>query len=179
MNSVKTQSCFLPLFARIHHIVKTVFYTAVELLKRIPFGIVDLFRHKHYTIQKFLFAYAYFYIGCMTCYTLHTQWTVFRTILLGGDVETNLGPETLDFCSWNLNSISAHDFLRVSLIDAYNSVYNYDLIGVVETHLDSTVDKDRLALDGYTFLNSNHRKKFQKGWYWAIRKRSPSFNKSF
>ena len=115
VNSVKTQSCFLHLFARIHHIVKTVFYTAVELLKRIPFGIVYLFRHKHYTIQKCLFAYAYFYIGCMTCYTLHTQWTVSRTILLGGDVETNPGPETLDFCTWNLNSISAHDFLRVSL----------------------------------------------------------------
>ena len=76
VNSVKTQSCFLPLFARIHHIVKTVFYTAVELLKRIPFGIVYLFRHKHYTIQKFLFAYAYFYIGCMTCYTLSVSVSV-------------------------------------------------------------------------------------------------------
>ena len=86
----------------------------------------------------------------MTCYTLHTQWTVFRTILLSGDVETNPGPETLEFSTWNFNSISVHDFLCVSLIEAYNSVYNYDLIGVVETHLDNTVDKDRLALDGYT-----------------------------
>ena len=76
--------------------------------------------------------------------------------MLSGDVETNPGPETLDFCTWNLNSITVHDFLRVSLIEAYNSVYNYDLIGIVETHLDNTVDKDKLAINGYTFVNDNH-----------------------
>ena len=86
------------------------------------------------------------------------QWLAFRTILLllSGDVETNPGPETLDFCCWNLNSITADDFLRVSLIEAYNLVFNYDLIGIVETHLDSTVEKDSLALDGYSFIKANH-----------------------
>ena len=43
-------------------------------------------------------------------------------------------------------------FTRVSLIEAYNSVYNYDLIGIVETHLDSTVDESKLDLTGYSFL---------------------------
>ena len=76
------------------------------------------------------------------------QWLVFRTILLCGDVETNPGPETLNFCTWNLNSLTAYDFLRVSLIEAYNSVYNYDLIGIVETHLDSTIDENKQALNG-------------------------------
>ena len=37
---------------------------------------------------------------------------------LSGDVETNPGPETLDFCCWNLNTIAVHDFLRISLIEA-------------------------------------------------------------
>ena len=77
--------------------------------------------------------------------------------------ETNPGPETLDFCTWNLNSITAYDFLRVSLLEAYNSVYNYDLIGIVETHLDSTVDEDRLALDGYTFVRENHPQNVKRG----------------
>ena len=99
----------------------------------------------------------------MTCYTLHTQWLVFATILLCGDVETNPGPETLDFCCWNLNSIATHDFLRISLIEAYNSVCNYDLMGIVETHLDSTVDEDRLALDGYTFHKENHPQDVKRG----------------
>ena len=35
-------------------------------------------------------------------------------------------------------------------------MYNYDLIGIVETHLDSTIDEGRLALDGYNFVKSNH-----------------------
>ena len=34
-------------------------------------------------------------------------------------------------------------------MEAYNSVYNYDLIGLVETHLDSTIDEERLSLDGH------------------------------
>ena len=33
---------------------------------------------------------------------------------------------------------------------------NYDLIGIVETHLDSTVDENKLALNGYTFIKNNH-----------------------
>ncbi len=40
-------------------------------------------------------------------------------------------------------------------MEAYNSIYNYDLIGIVETHLDSTVDDVKLALNGYTFIKSN------------------------
>ena len=111
-----------------HHIAKTVFYTTIELLKRISLGVIGLVRYKHVTVRQFLFLYAYFYIGCMTGYILHTQWLVFRTVLLSGDLETNPGPETLDFCTWNLNSITAYDFLLVSLMEAYNSVYNYDLI---------------------------------------------------
>ena len=116
----------------------------------------------------------------MTCYTLHTQWTVFRATLLSGDVETNPGPETLEFSTWNFNSISVHDFLCVSLIEAYNSVYNYDLIGVVETHLDNTVDKDRLALDGYTFLNSNHPQNIKRGGVGLhVKEALPSTNRCY
>ena len=70
----------------------------------------------------------------------------YRTILLSGDIEINPGPETLDFCCWNLNSIVAYDFIRVSLIEAYNSAFNYDLIAIVETHIDSTIDEGRLSL---------------------------------
>ena len=154
VHCVTTQSGFLPLFARVHHIAKTVLYTTIELFKRIPLGVIGLVRYKHATVRQFLFLYAYCYIGCMTSYILHTQWMVFRTVLLSGDVETNPGPETLDFCTWNLNSITAYDFLRVSLMEAYSSVYNYDLIGIVGTHLDSTVDEEKLSLNGYTFIKT-------------------------
>ena len=35
MHSVTSQSCFLPLFARVHHFAKTVLYTTLEIFKRI------------------------------------------------------------------------------------------------------------------------------------------------
>ena len=127
---VATQLCFLPIFARVHHFAKTVLYVLIEVLKRIPPGVIIFVRKKYFHSQ-----YAYFHTACVACYTLHIQWFIFRTILLSCDVETNPGPETLIFCCWNLNSITAYDFLRVSLIEAYNSVYNHDLIGIVELTL--------------------------------------------
>ena len=42
--------------------------------------------------------------------------------------------------------------LRVSLIEAYNSIYNYDLIGIFEAYLDNSIDEGRLSLNGYTFI---------------------------
>ena len=174
VHSVAPELCFLPLFARMHQSAKVVIYVTVELFKRIPIGVTVIFRYKYFHSH-----YVYFYIACVACSVLHIKWLVFRTILLSGDVETNPGPETLDFCTWNLNSITAHDFLRVSLIEAYNSVYNYDLIGIVETHLDSTVDEDRLALDGYTFIKDNHPTNVKRGGVGLYVKDSlPSKNRS-
>ena len=51
----------------------------------------------------------------------------------------------------------------MSLIEAYNSVYDYDLIGVVETHLDSSIDEDKLALNGYSFIKQNHPLDIKRG----------------
>ena len=99
--------------------------------------------------------------------------------MLSGDVETNPGPESFNFCSWNLNSITTYDFLRVSLIEACNSVCNYDLIGIVETHIDSTVDEDRLSLDGYTFHKANHPLNVKRGGVGLyVRDSLPSKNRS-
>ena len=95
----------------------------------------------------------------------YTQWITFKSILLSGDVEENPGPDSgiFKFCTWNLNSIVAHDFFRVSLLEAYNSVYNYDLMEITVTHLDSNVDKNKLYIDGYTFFNNNHPLDIKRG----------------
>ena len=84
-------------------------------------------------------------------------------MLLSGDIEMNPDPDTLSFCCWNLNSITAYDFVRFSLLEAYHSVYNNDLNGIVKTHHDDTVDKDRLALNRYTLYKANHPKNLKRG----------------
>ena len=174
MHFAATQMGFLPLFAHAHQCVKTVLYIFVELVKRILLASLVAVRKRSFHSH-----YAYFHIACVACYALHIGWLILRIILLSGDVETNPGPESLDFCCWNLNSIIAYDFLRVSLIEAYNSVYDYDLIGIVETHIDSTVDEDRLSLDGYTFIKENHPQNVKRGGVGLyVRDSLPSKNRS-
>ena len=83
----------------------------------------------------------------------------------GGDIETNPGPinRLSSFCTWNLNSIYAHDFIRFSLLEAYNTVYSDDLIGIVETHLDGNIDIDKLNLNGYNSINSYNPQNAKRG----------------
>ena len=94
---------------------------------------------------------------------LCVHWVTSRLILLSGDVELNPGPEILKFCCSNLNSITAYDFLRVSLIEAYNSINNYDLIGITETHLDDTINQERISVNGYDFIKCNNTLNIRRG----------------
>ena len=68
----KTCTLF-PLFARVHRFAKTVIYTNIELIRRIPFGIAGLFRYKYRSVKQFLLLYTYLYTGCIRCNTLHTH----------------------------------------------------------------------------------------------------------
>ena len=92
----------------------------------------------------------------------------FQNSILSREIETIPGPETLNFCTWNLNSINAHEFICVALLEAYNLVYNYHLIGIVEKYVDSTIDDDRLAINGCTFVKANHPLNEKGGWGWII-----------
>ena len=160
---IYAQSCYLPLFSRTYSYIRLISYVLFELLKRIPFALNSLFRSKRSTTNYLFLVYVQSYAVCIAFNLLYSQWVISTFILLSGDVELNPGPETLKFCCWNLNSISAHDFLRVSLIEAYNSIYNYDLIGIAETHLDDSVDQERLILKGYEFINCNHPLNSKRG----------------
>ena len=70
-------------------------------------------------------------------------WHVFCLINLSGDIEENPDPklnssQNPSIYHWNLNSIAAHNFIKVSLFIAYNSIHKYDIICFSETYLDSS-----------------------------------------
>ena len=72
-------------------------------------------------------------------------------LLISGDVHHHPGPShgnSLKFCHWNLDSIAVNDFIKIPLIEAYNSVYNYDLFALSETYLDSSITNETLSLTG-------------------------------
>jgi len=60
-------------------------------------------------------------------------------ILLSNDIELNPGDhyprDFLNFMNWNLTSLVKINFERFQLIEAHNSLYNYDLISLCETNL--------------------------------------------
>ena len=73
-------------------------------------------------------------------------------LLLHGDIESNPGPRNSknhlpSFCHWNLNSLPAHNFSKVWLLKAYNAIYQYDVICLSKTYLDSSILSDHVSLE--------------------------------
>ena len=58
--------------------------------------------------------------------------------------------------SWNVNSISKDNFHRVRLIEARNSLFNYDLTSICETSLNDSIKLPDILPTGYTFVHSKN-----------------------
>ena len=65
--------------------------------------------------------------------------------------------------SWNLNSIAKDNFHHVSLIEAHNSLFNYDLISICETCLNDSAELPETLLDEYTFVPANNPANTRRG----------------
>ena len=85
-------------------------------------------------------------------------------ILLCGDVELNPGPKPnankcFFICHWNLNSITSHSLLKVSLLLAYNAVHNFHIICISESYLNSRIfsNDDKLSIPVYCTEQIIHR----------------------
>lgn len=85
-----------------------------------------------------------------------------------GDIEKNPGPNdwhNLSVCHWNLNSIAAHNFSKLSALQAYNSTHNFDIICLSETFLDSSYSSqdEALVLKGYKFIRADNPSNTKRG----------------
>ena len=85
-------------------------------------------------------------------------------LIIRSDVEVNPGPkngvsECLSICHWNLNSILAHDYSKLFLLNAYILVHKFDIICLSETYLDSTAPLDdvNLVISGYNLIRFDHQ----------------------
>ena len=81
-------------------------------------------------------------------------------IVISNDIHLNPGPHYqnnfFNFMSWNLNSLAKDNFQRVRLIEAHNSIFNYDLISICETSLNDSVELPLTLLNDYTFVSANN-----------------------
>ena len=77
-------------------------------------------------------------------------------LILSYDVELNPGPKKdssrhkFSIAHWNLNSIATQNFVKLSQLEAYNTMHSYDLICLSETWLDYTtsINSSDLSLKG-------------------------------
>ena len=86
------------------------------------------------------------------------NWLTILLIILSNDVQLNPGPspQNFNFMTWNVNSIAKDNFERVGLIEAHNSIFNYDLISLCETSLNDSVELPETLLNNYTFVPVNN-----------------------
>ena len=77
--------------------------------------------------------------------------------------QRNLKKNSLSVCHWNLNSLSAHNFSKLTQMKAYMSVYKHDFICLSETYLDSSTPDSLLEIDGYILVRANHPNNIKRG----------------
>ena len=90
-----------------------------------------------------------FYVFILTYYL---QWCS-SLILLSRDIKTNPGPtpssiQCFSIYHWNLNSITAYIFVKLSFLTSYNLVHSFDIICLSEINLNSETllnDKSEIA----------------------------------
>ena len=139
-----------------------------KIVSRILFSFLSLF----------IFSIAVTPISCIVCIMAfqilcHSwnknvpHWLLIILILLSNDVHLNPGPpfpnNFLNFMSWNLNSLAKDIFHRISLIEAHNSLFNYDLISICETSLNDSVELPEPLLNDYTFVHANNPANTRRG----------------
>ena len=104
-------------------------------------------------------------------------------LLQHGDIETNPGPrgnhsQYFSFCHWNLNSLPAHNYAKVPLLQAFNAIHKFDLICLSESYLNSsiTMDEKSLIIDGYKLIRADHPSDTIRGGVCIYHKESISVN---
>ena len=102
------------------------------------------------------------------CLSLLTLLYIFIFLKCHGDIELNPGPRklktsSLSVCHWNLNSLCAHNFSKLTHLKAYNSLYKYDFICLSETYLDSTTPDNVIEIEGYKLIRADHPDNIKRG----------------
>ena len=61
---------------------------------------------------------------------------------------------SFSICHWNLNSLAAHNYLKVSLLRVYVAIKKFDVVCLSETYLDSSYlsYNDNFNLPGYNLV---------------------------
>ena len=71
----------------------------------------------------------------------------------------------MSFSYWNFIGLATHNFTESSLMQAFSVTYDYDVICLSETFLDSSNsnEDERINIEGYSLLWVDHQCKKKRG----------------
>ena len=126
----------------------------VNLNKNFATVLEIIFFCYHYFESAYIFLLTLLYIFTFLCYH--------------GDIELNPGPRKLNVnklsvCHWNLNSLTAHNFSKLTQLKAYMSTYKHDFLCLSETYLDSTTPDNLINIEGYNLVRADHPDNIKRG----------------
>ena len=93
---------------------------------------------------------------------------IFLLLCSHWDIKLNPGANkskenNLSIGHWNLNSITAHIFLKLSQLKAYISTCKHDFMCLSETYLDSSIPSNIIDTEGYKLVCSDHPDNVKRG----------------
>ena len=74
------------------------------------------------------------------------------------DIAENPGPAPsglFRFAMWNCNYLPAHQYQRISTIQAYISMHDLHLFAVTESALNTTISNDQIDIPGYNPIRND------------------------
>ena len=101
---------------------------------------------------------------------IHHIWLHGIMIKTSGDIELKPGPKhkqdpSPSICHWNLNSIPAHNFQKLELLQGHISSNKVDILCLSESFLDSDIscDDNDLQLPRFDLIRADHPSNTKRG----------------
>ena len=86
------------------------------------------------------------------------------------DVDVNPGPRKAKLnrfscCHRNVNSLISHNMAKLSQIEAYNSIYKFDMICISETYFEETylLETEEFSKTNRAFIRADHPSNTKRG----------------
>ena len=129
-----------------------------------------IFRPRQSRIQILTLAFAIRLLFICIFYGSIHSWLHTRTIDLSNDIEKNPGlrpsfSQIFSISHRNLNSVTAHSYVKSSVLKAYLSIHKFYIVCLSETNLDPSVPLHdvNLEIQGDELVRSSHPSQHKRG----------------
>ena len=119
------------------------------------------------SLTKTFFCIYKFHWFLLTDYFFYL-WICELPAILSGNMELNPGPkpnsgQKFSLCHWDLNSIPGHNFSKIQLLSACNSLNVFVIIFLPETYLDFSIlpQDPNVEMQGYMLIRAEHPSSFK------------------